>query len=108
MLTPLTLVAKPTFYSSEADEREELLDAIDDMQPDVLVVDLPRGMQAPAHLWYLQDFCNQVRDLGFTVDWREQRVNGQKRVLVVGQSLARGRRPSFCRDDIGATILANQ
>ena len=78
------LVARPEVWTDKPDDLPDLLAEVGRSRPNAVTVDMPRGMAAPKRLPYLQAFCEDLRDLGYVVNWRAGRLDGEKRVIVVG------------------------
>lgn len=90
--------AKPLVYTDEPDEVEEMLTTVRRSAPDVVILDLPRGMAAPRREPYLQSaILDGLEHLGYTAVWDEQRgIDGRKRVIV--QARIDGHRAIWGRD----------
>ena len=106
MTAPLVLLARPEVWQDKPDDIPDLLNDIQDCAPEVVVLDLPRGLASPKRIDYLDHITSRIRVYGYVVDWREIRVDGKKRVIVIAQRKDRGRRPEFC-SDLGQLIIAN-
>lgn len=86
------IIGSPPLYADDRKEsqREELLFAIEVNEPDVFVLDLPRGFTGPRFMDWTMDFIDDLADardgddyvVGFT---QTIMPTGKRRTLIVGR-----------------------
>jgi hypothetical protein len=86
------LFARPSVYTDSADEVPELMSLLRRTPDiDVVILDLPRGMQSPKRIAYLETILKRLVDRDFEVAYRTQKRGPgnfpemqRKRTVVVG------------------------
>lgn len=81
------VVGSPPIWVEDPDAScdDDFEDAVRVLKPEVFLLESVRGLMAPRCFHFLQDFADDLADIGYVVGFDQVTLGGKRRTVVIGR-----------------------